>query len=128
MNTYEFINPSDRIEFDATCDEVAALAALVVGQGLCSAQRVHGGPKATPDKELVVGFAFVLGDGGFAERYGRSVEDAIKALASDVVASCHSFRLVNGTRSSLSNWCGYAHAIQLNLPEHTVENSTEGAP
>lgn len=103
---YEFVNPSDAIEFEASSDEVAALAALVVGGGRCAATR-----KDT--RVDVIGLALFRGDGGYAERYGRSLTDALTALATEVNAACHSFRIVKGERTSLNDWCGHAHSITL---------------
>jgi hypothetical protein len=104
--TYEFINPSDGIVFDAPDDECAAIAAIVVGDGKCTAKRTDSG-------ESVIGFAFLVGDGGFKEKYGRDLGDALEERAHDVVTACHSFRLIDGKRSSLSDWCGWAHGVQL---------------
>ncbi len=98
LSTYEFINPSDAILFDAPSDEVAALAALFVGGGKWGAKRVD-------NDESVVGL-------GFAETYGRSINDAFEVLADDVVAACHSFRLKSGERTSMSDWCGFAHSVE----------------
>lgn len=106
--TYEFINPSDAILFDAPSEEVAALAALVVGRGTCSARRIDA-----PNRELVVGFAVLGGDGGYHASYGRSISDGLTALAGEVEAACHTFRLANGERSSTNDWCGYAHGLRL---------------
>lgn len=108
--TYEFINPSDAIVFDAASDEVAALAALVVGCGQCSARRTDAGRN-----DLVIGFAMFGGDGGYAQAYGRSIAEGFQALAADVVSACHSFRIANGERTSLTDWCRAAHAIQLGV-------------
>ncbi|MBX9853883.1 MAG: hypothetical protein K2Y26_00030 [Gemmatimonadaceae bacterium] len=105
---YEFINPSDAIQFDASSDEVAALAALVVGRGQCSARRIDA-----PNHELVVGFAMFGGDGGFRECYGRSIADGLTALAGEVEQACRSFRLTKGERTSANNWCEYAHGLRL---------------
>ena len=52
LATFEFINPSDHIVFDAPDDECAALAALVVGEGRCGAKRESDG-------ERVIGLALL---------------------------------------------------------------------
>lgn len=109
LKTYEFINPSDNILFDAPSDEVAALAALYVGGGKCSAKNV-----ADPEWN-VIGFAMFGGDGGYKENYGRDMVEGFNALTPEVVTACHSFRLASGGEpTSLSDWCAYAHGAVYN--------------
>lgn len=103
--TYEFINPSDKILFDAPDDECAALTALLVGGGQCGAKRVDTG-------ERVIGLALFGGDGGFAERYGRDLDAALDARVAEAVAAAHTFRLASGRRTSLNDWCAFAHNIR----------------
>lgn len=91
MKTYEFVISSDAIQFDAPSDEVAALASLLVESGQCIAKEVESGNR-------VIDFALFGGDGGHAERYGRTQKNVPQEVVEQAVAACHSFRLQNGGR------------------------------
>jgi hypothetical protein len=109
MKTYEFINPSDAILFDAPDDECAALAALVVGSGQCSAKEVGS-------EFNVIGFAFLGGDGGFKEIYGATAQERLTARIADVITAAHTFRIKSGERTSMNDFCGYAHSLTMRVP------------
>jgi hypothetical protein len=107
LQWYELINPSDPIEFSAESDEVAALAALVLGVGSYSARRLINGQAVGPQ---VIGFAFFGGDGGYQTIYGRSLNEGMSALRAELTSAFASFRIKGGgERSSLSDICAVAH-------------------
>lgn len=107
LQWYELINPSDPIEFSAESDEVAAIAALLIGGGTYTARRLDA-----PPREMVIAFALFGGDGGFEEIYGHPLADRLEALKGKVAEAYRSFRIQGGgERSSLNDICRNAHRL-----------------
>lgn len=109
MATYELVNPSDAIAFDAVSLPVAIVATLFVGEGRyplrCDGQIVFG--------------AVAFGRGN-VDQYCRSVlggglNETLESVSAnhtpDLIAALDSFRLTAGERTSLNDICGRARRL-----------------
>lgn len=103
MNTYELINPSDAIQFDAESDQIACAAAAAVGQGMYAAHAVDDGHD-------VGGMALFGDDSDLKARLGGDIGAYFAANTPAIRAALRSFRYVT-RRTSMSRIVDAAHNL-----------------
>lgn len=103
MRTYDLVNPSDPIVFEAPLPVVAACAAVLVGDGRFIAKDAETG--------VQVGGLLMFGRDGFEKEYGP-LEAAIDTNRPAICEALRTFRLKGpGGRSSVFDLVQHAHYL-----------------
>jgi len=92
---YELINPSDKIEFEAESDMVAAVIGIILGRGSYGVKRLEDG--------MTIMHVYLFGDveEGFLGAYAVSIETALETKRAEIITALET--VICGSRVEYAN-------------------------
>ena len=101
---YEIMNPSDKCFIEGTDFKTVCLATIFLGEGKYGLQRADGQPDGSMPP-------IIFAKGWFLDRFGQTVEEAIKTCDKNALKDVLKTVELEGERSSLNDIVGRAKDI-----------------